>query len=62
MLTARELEPYHIYERTKTEFDIDGYGGTPEDLARNTDKMYFGAQPALDEHGTAESGDPAGAG
>lgn len=41
LLTARELEPYHIYERTKTEFEIDGYGGTPEDLARITAKMYF---------------------
>ena len=41
LLTARELEPYHIYERTKAEFDIDSYGGTPENLARNTAKMYF---------------------
>jgi hypothetical protein len=41
LLTARELEPYHVYERTKTEFDINGYGGTPEDLARNTAKIYF---------------------
>ncbi|HEY9100216.1 MAG TPA: hypothetical protein VIN38_15215 [Thiobacillus sp.] len=41
LLTARELEPYHIYERTKVEFDIDSYSGTPEDLASNTAKMYF---------------------
>jgi hypothetical protein len=41
LLTARELEPYHIYERIKSEFDIQGYGGTPEDLALATAQMYF---------------------
>lgn len=41
LLTARELEPYHLYERTKAEFVIDSYGSTPEDMARNTAKMYF---------------------
>lgn len=41
LLTARELEPYHIYERTKAECDIDSYGGSPEDLARTTAKIYF---------------------
>lgn len=45
LLTSRELEPYFIYERTKSEFDIDGYGGTPETLATNTAKMYFRAKP-----------------
>ena len=41
LLTTRELEPYHLYERTKAEFDIDSYGSTPEDMARTTAKMYF---------------------
>jgi hypothetical protein len=42
LLTARELEPYHFYERTKLEFkDIKDYGGRPEDLASNTAIMYF---------------------
>jgi hypothetical protein len=41
LLTARELEPYHIYDRTKAEFDIKGLGGTPEDLALATVEMYF---------------------
>lgn len=41
LLTARELEPYHIYERTKAEFDIDNHGGTPEALAQVTAKIYF---------------------
>lgn len=41
LLTARELEPYDIYDRAKTEFDIDSYGDTPEYLASNTVKIYF---------------------
>ena len=44
LLTARELEPYLIYERTKREFpNIRGYGGTPEDLAQTTSAIYFRA-------------------
>jgi hypothetical protein len=49
LLTARELEPYHLYERTKADFDIDSYGGTPEDLARATDKIYFTSLSTADE-------------
>jgi len=42
LLTARELEPYMIYERTKLEFkNIRGYGGTPGDLAETTAEIYF---------------------
>jgi hypothetical protein len=42
LLTARELEPYHFYERTKLEFkNIHDYAGGPEDLANNTALMYF---------------------
>jgi hypothetical protein len=41
LLTARELEPYHIFERTKKEFHMMGYGNSPEDLARATAEMYF---------------------
>jgi len=44
LLTARELEPYHVYERAKAEFDINSYGTTPEDLACTTAKMYFEAK------------------
>ena len=44
LLTARELEPYHIYDRIKPEFDLPGYGGTPEDLALATIQMYFKEQ------------------
>jgi hypothetical protein len=42
LLTARELEPYHLYERTKLEFkNIKQYASRPEDLANNTAQMYF---------------------
>jgi hypothetical protein len=42
MLTDRELEPYRIYERTKKEFKIERYAGSPEDLANATATIYFG--------------------
>jgi len=42
LLTARELEPWHIYERTNAEFDMKAYAGSAEDLARTTAAMYFG--------------------
>ena len=57
LLTTRELEPYHLYERTKAEFEIESYGSTPEDMARTTAKMYFTAQPAQTEQGSAGLGD-----
>jgi len=42
LLTARELEPYHFYERTQLDFkDIKGHASSPEDLANNTSLMYF---------------------
>lgn len=46
LLTARELEPYHLFERTKLEFnDIDQYANSAEDLARATDMIYFKDAP-----------------
>ncbi len=47
MLTARELEPYFIYERTKAEVGVEGHGGTPEDMAGATEKIYFGKSDDL---------------
>jgi hypothetical protein len=41
LLTARELEPYHIYERTEAELGIQSYGNTPEELASVTARIYF---------------------
>ena len=43
LLTARELEPYHLFERTKVQFkNIEEYANSAEDLAAATDMMYFG--------------------
>lgn len=41
LLTARELEPYFIYERNEAELGGKAYGGTPEDMAEVTEKLYF---------------------
>jgi hypothetical protein len=42
MLTARELEPLHFFDRTRLEFTgFNPYGGRPEDLAAATAEMYF---------------------
>jgi hypothetical protein len=42
LLTARELEPYHFFERTKLEFKhIDEFAISAEDLATATEMMYF---------------------
>jgi hypothetical protein len=42
LLTARELEPYYFYERTKLEFKgINEHASTPEDLANTTAEIYF---------------------
>jgi hypothetical protein len=41
MLTDRELEPYHFFERTKKAFKIREYVSSVEDLAQVTDQIYF---------------------
>jgi len=42
LFTAGELEPYHLYERTKLKFkDINEYASRPEDLAGGTAQIYF---------------------
>lgn len=41
MLTARELEPYHLLERTSKELGISSHGGSPEELANVTAQIYF---------------------
>jgi hypothetical protein len=45
MLSARELEPYYLYEQTEKEFDIKPYAHTFEELAMNTVNIYFEPRP-----------------
>ena len=46
LLTARELEPYHFFDRTKVEFtNIREYVHMPQDLATATAEMYFKDPP-----------------
>jgi hypothetical protein len=55
LLTARELEPYDFYERTKLEFkSIKECAYTPEDLANTTAEMYF-KEEAPDSGSEAQS-------
>lgn len=41
LLTPRELEPYHLYERTAKELEIDSIAVSFEDMARTTHQIYF---------------------
>lgn len=45
MLTERELEPYHLFERTEKLFKIDRYSMAPESLARATVSIFLDPQP-----------------
>ena len=45
MLSERELEPYRIYERTEREFELKQYVHSLEDLAINTDRIFFNPKP-----------------
>ena len=45
MLTERELEPYHLFERTEKHFKIDRYSTSPADLARATVAIFLDPQP-----------------
>lgn len=41
LLTARELEPYHMLERRENELGKHVYAGSPEELANLTAQLYF---------------------
>lgn len=45
LLTGRELEPYHLFDRTKKLFKIDEYCSSPADLARATVKIFLTPEP-----------------
>lgn len=46
LLTDRELEPYHFYERTSKQFRVAGHGIDAADLAQATESIFFNPQPA----------------
>jgi hypothetical protein len=54
LLTARELEPYHIYERTQKETGITSHGDSPQELAAVTAHLYF--EPSTPSAGAAPAG------
>jgi hypothetical protein len=41
LFTARELEPYFLYEKTREEFDIQGYAISLEDMANTTHTVFY---------------------
>jgi hypothetical protein len=47
LLTDRELEPYHLYERTEKELGIKTHGGSPGQVARTTSEIYFQDKPGF---------------
>jgi hypothetical protein len=54
LLTARELEPYHLYERTQKETGITAHGVSADELAAVTAHLYFTEQALA----TVTSDDP----
>jgi hypothetical protein len=45
MLSARELEPYYLYEETEKQFEIRESANTFEELALNTVNIFFEPKP-----------------
>jgi hypothetical protein len=45
LLSDRELEPYHVYERAEKEFAINRTAVSLEDLANTTQALYFDPKP-----------------
>lgn len=41
ILTTRELEPWHVYERTEKEFEIDKQGTSLSEMASVTQAVFF---------------------
>ena len=45
LLSDRELEPYHVYERAEKEFEVRSTAISLEDLAHATHDIYFDPKP-----------------
>jgi hypothetical protein len=55
LLSDRELEPYHVYERTAEQFNIDPTAISLGDLARATHDIYFQPRPKAADSPAATS-------
>ncbi|WP_242139641.1 hypothetical protein [Sphingomonas sp. TREG-RG-20F-R18-01] len=47
ILTDRELEPWHIYEKAEAEFEIRGFAVSFSDMAEATDAIFLNPKPRL---------------
>jgi hypothetical protein len=54
LLTERELEPYHLYDRTAKLFEIDRYHSSPAELARATVAIFLNPQPIVPDNPPVE--------
>jgi hypothetical protein len=61
LLTDRELEPWHVYQRTNAELKIDAHGGSAEQLALTTAQIYFPEPAHLPPTNPATKADDAAA-
>jgi hypothetical protein len=50
MLSDRELEPYHVYEKTSAEFEIRNSGHSLHDMALATHDIFFAPRHKEDRH------------
>jgi hypothetical protein len=55
LLSARELEPYFVYERTAKDFMIDSTAVSLQDLAQATESIFFSPRPREQQSGDAVS-------
>ena len=51
LLTERELEPYHLYERTAVELNVNKIAVSFEDMANITHQIYFQPPAGAGGHG-----------
>ena len=54
MLSARELEPYHLFDRTNEQLGLNLRSGSPKELADATHAIYFAPPAAALTEQTAE--------
>jgi hypothetical protein len=44
LLSSKELEPYHVYEKSSTDFNVSTSPNSLHDMARTTTQIYFQAK------------------